>query len=367
MRRTERPTSAGSPGCTRSRPTRPTSRPGPSPSRGSPAWRCSPGCDPQFRPDAVLVMSPPLTLGLPRLAAGPSPAGAVRVQHPGRVPRRRRRARRDHGLAGSSPPRRGSSGSCTGAADAVTVLSDDLRDNVAGQAGRSPPRAGRGDPELRRHRADRARDPRATPTADEYGLSDRDGRDVRRQRRLLAVGRPGGRAPPADWQRSDDVVFVDQRRRLGSRAELVAAGQGLDNLRLRRRCSRGSGCPRCSRPPTSTLVPLKEGLARSSVPSKLYSILAAGRPVPGQRRLRAPRSRAPLERAGAGVSVGPEDAECVHEGASTSWSPIPPGVTPMGADGPALGRAAGCRRRRWRERLRAALRGRPLERSRSRG
>jgi colanic acid biosynthesis glycosyl transferase WcaI len=54
------------------------------------------------------------------------------------------------------------------------------------------------------------------------------------------------------------------------------------------------------------VVPLRRGMARASVPSKLYSILAAGRPVlasvdPGTEVART------LERAHAGVSVGPED------------------------------------------------------------
>lgn len=55
------------------------------------------------------------------------------------------------------------------------------------------------------------------------------------------------------------------------------------------------------------LVPLKTGLARVSVPSKTYSILAAGRPVlaaidPGTE---VPRI---LERSGAGVAVPPDNA-----------------------------------------------------------
>ena len=56
------------------------------------------------------------------------------------------------------------------------------------------------------------------------------------------------------------------------------------------------------------VVPLKKGLAWSSVPSKLYSILAAGRPLvasvdPGTEVART------VERAGAGFAVPPDDAE----------------------------------------------------------
>src|SRR5690606_20432311 len=54
------------------------------------------------------------------------------------------------------------------------------------------------------------------------------------------------------------------------------------------------------------VVPLKAGLARSSVPSKTYSILAAGRPIvasvdPGTEVART------IERAGAGYAVPPGD------------------------------------------------------------
>jgi colanic acid biosynthesis glycosyl transferase WcaI len=56
------------------------------------------------------------------------------------------------------------------------------------------------------------------------------------------------------------------------------------------------------------VVPLRTGLARSSVPSKLYTILAAGRPVvasvdPGTEVART------VAAAGAGVAVPPDDAE----------------------------------------------------------
>jgi colanic acid biosynthesis glycosyl transferase WcaI len=56
------------------------------------------------------------------------------------------------------------------------------------------------------------------------------------------------------------------------------------------------------------VVPLKRGLARSSVPSKTYSILAAGRPLvasvdPGTEVARI------VEQAGAGLAVPPDDPE----------------------------------------------------------
>ena len=56
------------------------------------------------------------------------------------------------------------------------------------------------------------------------------------------------------------------------------------------------------------LVPLKRGLARSSVPSKLYSILAAGRPVVASVD-RATEVARTIERAGAGLAVEPDQPE----------------------------------------------------------
>ena len=89
------PTSRGvaSPGCTRSPPTSEPRRPGRSASAASPVLAALEGAITRTRPDVVLAMSPPLTLGPAGRGGRPAPAGPVRVQHPGRVPRRRRRAR----------------------------------------------------------------------------------------------------------------------------------------------------------------------------------------------------------------------------------------------------------------------------------
>ena len=53
---------------------------------------------------------------------------------------------------------------------------------------------------------------------------------------------------------------------------------------LRRPTSPRTAWPRCWPPATSTSCRCKRGLAASSVPSKTYSILAAGRPAAGQHR-----------------------------------------------------------------------------------
>ena len=79
------------------------------------------------------------------------------------------------------------------------------------------------------------------------------------------------------------------------------------------------------------VVPLKAGLARSSVPSKLYSILAAGRPVlasvdPGT------EVALTVERAQAGIAVVPDDADA-FVAALVSLLDDPAARTRMGAAG----------------------------------
>ena len=56
------------------------------------------------------------------------------------------------------------------------------------------------------------------------------------------------------------------------------------------------------------VVPLRRGLARSSVPSKTYSILAAGRPVVASVDEGTEVARV-VERAGAGLAVPPDDPD----------------------------------------------------------
>jgi colanic acid biosynthesis glycosyl transferase WcaI len=58
------------------------------------------------------------------------------------------------------------------------------------------------------------------------------------------------------------------------------------------------------------LVPLKRGLAHASVPSKTYSILAAGRPLLASVDPDSEVARL-VERAGCGIAVPPEDAESI--------------------------------------------------------
>ena len=58
------------------------------------------------------------------------------------------------------------------------------------------------------------------------------------------------------------------------------------------------------------VVPLKQGLARSSVPSKTYSIFAAGRPLIASVDEGSEVARV-VERSGGGIAVPPDDAEAL--------------------------------------------------------
>ncbi|MGB8860447.1 MAG: glycosyltransferase, partial [Ilumatobacteraceae bacterium] len=97
-----------------------------------------------------------------------------------------------------------------------------------------------------------------------------------------------------------------------ARAALQARAAGLANVRF-------SGYQPKERVPEVLatgdihLVPLKQGLGRVSVPSKTYSILAAGRPVlaaidPGTE---VPRM---LAASGGGLAVPPDDPEAFADG-----------------------------------------------------
>lgn len=82
------------------------------------------------------------------------------------------------------------------------------------------------------------------------------------------------------------------------------------------------------------LVPLKRDLARSSVPSKTYSILAAGRPLiasvdPGTEVARV------VEESGAGIAVPPDDSEAFTKAVRRLF------------ENPAEGKSMGASGRRW--------------------
>jgi len=252
------------------------------------------------RVDAVVAMSPPLTMGLTAwitqlVRRGPLvfniqdvfpdaavETGAIANAHVIRVARWLERVSYHR-------------------AAAVTVLSDDLRDNVAAKV--SPSRRSRVhvipnfvDTEFIRP-ADRL-----TAFRSELGIGD--------EPVVLYAGNVG-------FSQSLELVLEAARRFPGAtfvingdgaaRASLQASAADLTNVRF-------SGYQPKERVPEVLatgdihLVPLKQGLGRVSVPSKTYSILAAGRPVlaaidPGTE---VPRM---LAASGGGVAVPPDDPE----------------------------------------------------------
>jgi colanic acid biosynthesis glycosyl transferase WcaI len=220
------------------------------------------------RPDAVMVMSPPLPLGVAGWLAAAS-----------------RRAPFVFNIQDVFPDVAVELGAITNPrviaaaswlerflyrrADAVTVLSEDLRDNVAGKLrGRRPERV-----EVIPNFVDTERiapAERENSYRTEYGLS---GRTVVMYAGNVGLSQSLDLVSTCCWHR-DEVVFV-----------INGDSSALDGLR--HRCRRDNlRFPMQPRERLAEvlaagdlhLVPLRTGLARSSVPSKLYSILAAGRP-----------------------------------------------------------------------------------------
>ena len=252
------------------------------------------------RADAVIAMSPPLTLGL---------TGWITAQA--------RRACFVFNIQDVFPDAAVETGAITNRtvislasllervsyrlADAVTVLSEDLRANVVTKV--PPGRAGTVhvipnfvDTEVIRPA------PRMTPYRAELGIGD--------EPVVLYAGNIG-------FSQSLDLMFEAARRlptvtflingRGSARPAVEAAAAETGNLlvgdvvpaeRLGELLATGD----------IHVVPLKTGLGSVSVPSKSYSIMAAGRPVvaaidPGTA---IPRI---LEQAGAGIAVPPDDPD----------------------------------------------------------
>ena len=197
------------------------------------------------RADAVIAMSPPLTLGLTGWAA--------KLAH---------RAPLVFNIQDVFPDAAVETGAITDRrviavarwlervsyrlADAVTVLSTDMADNVMAKIGPRRRLEGQGDPELRRHRRAPSVGPGDAVPA-RAGDRGRAGRDVRRQRRLLAVARDGRRRRPGD-PRGD---VRDQRSGCCPPAARGCRRRSRQRP-LRRPPTRTIVSTRCSRPATST-------------------------------------------------------------------------------------------------------------------
>jgi colanic acid biosynthesis glycosyl transferase WcaI len=253
------------------------------------------------RPEVVLAMSPPITLGVAGVAVGRMRRIPVVFNVQDIFPD----VAVDLGML--TDPRliavaRALERSIYAASDAVTVLSDDLRANVVAKLRPDTADKVRVIPNF----VDTARIVPADPHNDyrvEHGLVGR--------RVVLYAGNVGhsqsldlvidaARAFRAD----PSVVFVINGQG-SARAALEQTAAGLDNVvfvdyqpaeRLGEVLAAGD----------IHVVPLRRGLASASVPSKIYSILAAGRPFVASVDEGTEIDRI-AQASGAGLAVPPDD------------------------------------------------------------
>jgi colanic acid biosynthesis glycosyl transferase WcaI len=255
------------------------------------------------RPDVVLAMSPPLTLGV----AGIAVARSRRVPFVFNVQDVFPDVAVELGLLNGPRAIAAASWlerSVYRRADAVTVLSDELAANVRAKL------VGVGGDAASVHVipnfADTERirpDERENAYRVEHGL---EGRQV-----VMYAGNVGLSQSldlvlhaARSLAGRDDVVFVVNGAGTAL-PSLRAEAADLDNVRfvgLQPRERLGEVLAAAD----VHVVPLRRGLARSSVPSKLYSILAAGRPIVASVDPETEVERTVL-RAGAGLTVPPDE------------------------------------------------------------
>ena len=254
------------------------------------------------RPDAVLAMSPPLTLGptgwaLARARRAPFVFNIQDVFPDVAVELGVLRGRAV--IATASWVERFSYRH----ADAVTVLSDDLRENVEGKL----PADGATEVRVIPNFVDTSRitpGPTANSYRREHGL---DGTVVMYAGNVGLSQSLGLLLDAATAFSYDPTVTFVINGAGAARADLERRASGLPNVRFVDMQPRGM-LPEVLAAADIHVVPLKAGLARSSVPSKLYSILAAGRPVVASVDAGTEVARV-VERADAGLTVSADDGE----------------------------------------------------------
>ena len=262
------------------------------------------------RPDAVLAMSPPLTLG----GAGWSVAAARRVPFVFNIQDVFPDVAVELGVlhgARAIAAARWLERTTYRRSDAVTVLSDDLADNV---------RAKITDGLQGRRAAHEAAKVRVIPNFVDTERIRPDDRENAYRADLGLLGKQVVMyAGNVGFSQSLDLVLLAARSFEVSRPDVVFVvnGGGAARPELEGAAADLSNVRFVDMQPAERLpevlaaadvhvVPLKAGLARSSVPSKLYSILAAGRPVVASVDEGTEVART-VERAGAGLSVPPDD------------------------------------------------------------
>ena len=263
------------------------------------------------RPDLVLAMSPPLTLGL----AGWAVARARRVPFVFNIQDVFPDVAVELGLLTGSRAIAAASlleRVSYRRSDAVTVLSDELADNIRTKItkGLGGSRAAQESAKVRviPNFVDTtwiSPGPTRNDYRDEYGLGDRTvvmyaGNVGLSQSLDLVLG------AAASMVDDPEVVFVINGGG-AARPDLERRAAGLANLVFVDMQPK-SRLPEVLAAADLHVVPLKRGLAWSSVPSKLYSILAAGRPILASVDDGTEVART-IERAGAGRSVPPDDPE----------------------------------------------------------
>ncbi len=262
---------------------------------------------PHARPDAVLAMSPPLTLG----GAGWLAARRWRVPFVFNIQDVFPDVAVELGAISNPQVIRLASWLERWTyrhSDAVTVLSEDLRDNLVGKITGTVPDAYdriRVIPNFVDTDRIRPADPEAGGYRREHGL---EGRRVVMYAGNVGLSQSLDLVLDAARKLADrtDLVFVVNGGGSG-RAALEDAATGLDNVRFvdfqpKERLAEVLAAGDIH------LVPLRRGLARSSVPSKTYSILAAGRPVLASVDEGTEVARVVSE-AGAGLAVPPDDPD----------------------------------------------------------
>jgi len=262
---------------------------------------------PYARPDAVLAMSPPLTLG----GAGWLAARRWRVPFVFNIQDVFPDVAVELGAISNPQVIRLASWLERWTyrhSDAVTVLSEDLRDNLVGKITGTVPDAYdriRVIPNFVDTDRIRPADPEAGGYRREHGL---EGRRVVMYAGNVGLSQSLDLVLDAARKLADrtDLVFVINGGGSG-RAALEDAATGLDNVRFvdfqpKERLAEVLAAGDIH------LVPLRRGLARSSVPSKTYSILAAGRPVLASVDEGTEVARV-VSDAGAGLAVPPDDPD----------------------------------------------------------
>ena len=257
------------------------------------------GYDHRLQIDGVLAMSPPLTLGLSGWAIARTkgapfvfnvqdvyPDVAIQLgmlKDPRLIAAARRLER-----------------TCYERSDAITVLSEDLKDNVAAKIG--VPEKVRVIPNFVDTEWIAPGEP-VNRYRQEFGLL---GKTV-----VMYAGNVGLSQPlelilqtAVALAHEDDVVFVINGQG-AARGELERSGRGLPNLRFVD-MQPAERLPEVLAAADIHIVPLKKGLARASVPSKSYSILAAGRPLVASVDEGSEVARV-VGLSGGGLAVPPED------------------------------------------------------------